>query len=421
MARTPLRVLLMTHGFPPESVGGVEQHVQGLARGLVERGQQVEIFARSSAAGEQGSLHEGDWEGCTLTRAVYRWEGMTGLLDLYRTEVMEDALRRFLAGKSFDVAHVHHLTGLSTGCLDILREAGIPTLVTLHDYWIMCPRGQMWHREGEVCTTVEPNRCASCLAPTFPAWLGNDSGPAVLTRLHDLARVTLRSATRILTPSARTIPFYAALGVPPDSIAVVENGVDTIALANVPPTTTTGPLRVGYLGTLIPSKGLDVLVDAWRTLPPGTATLQVHGNSVPYHGDDGFFDRVFSGLPPDAAVTYEGAYVGSDLPRILGGIDVLVAPALWHEAFGLTVREAQAAGRPVVVSRIGGLQDAVTDGVEGLVVPPGDPVSLAAALGDLAGRRGDLDSMGAAGRARVRGFDEMTTDLLREYRDVCRP
>ena len=66
----------------------------------------------------------------------------------------EEALRRFLFDRHFDVAHVHHLTGLSTGALAVLREHRIPTVMTLHDYWTMCPRGQMWHRDGYACESV---------------------------------------------------------------------------------------------------------------------------------------------------------------------------------------------------------------------------------------------------------------------------
>ena len=427
----PMRILLLTHGLPPESVGGVEQHVSGLAGALCAAGREVAIFARSSREGAQGSLlPEESVAGCAVTRAIYRWEGLRSLRDLYRCTVMEEALSRYLSGREFDVAHVHHMTGLSTGAVAVLQAAGIPTVVTLHDYWIMCPRGQMWHKDEHPCEQVEKDQCAACLAPMFGAWLqpgvGPGSGPAKVKEIHDLARQTLGSADRLLTPSARTIPFFARLGLDPHSIGVVENGVDTTGLAGVPPVLevpagaagAAGPLRIGYLGTLIPSKGLDVLVDAFLRLPQGVATLTVHGNAVPYHGDDGFLTRVFGRLPPGAHVRYHGPYGTGDLPELLAGIDLLVAPALWHEAFGLTVREAQAAGRAVVVSRIGGLQDAVEHGVEGLLVEPGDVGGLTDALAELAADPHRVAAMGAAARRRARGFAAMADELVRVYEDV---
>ncbi len=96
--------------------------------------------------------------------------------ELYECAVMEDALSRYLGGREFDVAHVHHMTGLSTGAVGVLQAAGIPTVVTLHDYWIMCPRGQMWHKDEHPCEQVEKDQCAACLAPLFGAWLQPGSG-----------------------------------------------------------------------------------------------------------------------------------------------------------------------------------------------------------------------------------------------------
>ena len=122
----------------------------------------------------------------------------------------------------------------------------------------------------------------------------------------------------------------------------------------------------------MPSKGLDVLIQAVMKLPKGLVELHIHGNSVPYHGDDGYLTRCFMQLQPDSSVTYHGPYSLDEMPGRIASIDVLAAPALWHEAFGLTVRESLAASRPVLVSRIGGLQDALQDRVQGRVLPPGD-------------------------------------------------
>jgi glycosyltransferase involved in cell wall biosynthesis len=199
--------------------------------------------------------------------------------------------------------------------------------------------------------------------------------------------------------------------------------VDTRALAAIPlPNPDPGrPLRIGYLGTAIPSKGLHVLVEAFQRLPQGTATLEIHGNSVPYHGEEGYLTRLLQTLGPREQVTYHGPYQTAELPRILGSVDLVVAPSLWHEAFGLTAREGLAAGRPVVVSRIGGLQDAVEDGVEGNVVPPGDVGALSAALGALAADREGLLRMAQVCRRRVRGFAAMTQELLEIYLSAREP
>lgn len=419
-----MRILLLAHGLPPDSVGGVEQHVSGLAQALVAAGHQVEVFAREGGSGPQGSLRVQQHGNPRIVRAAYRWEGVRDLDSMYACDGMAAALARWLAERSaagvrFDVAHVHHLTGMSVDSVGALRAAAVPVVLTLHDYWLMCPRGQMFHHREEACTQVELARCGECLQATFPWWLTPQNRDGEVARVHARALATLAQANALVVPSDRAISPFVALGVRRERFVVVENGVDTAALTALPaPASGPWPLRLGYFGTVMPSKGLHVLLAALARLPAGTATLAIHGNVVPYHGDQSYGTRCFSALAPRAGVTYHGPYGLGELPRLLADVDALAAPALWHEAFGLTVREALAAGRPVLLSRIGGLQDAIADGDGGRLLPPGDVGAWAAAIAELARERGQFFARAAAGRDRARGFAAMAADLVAVYRSL---
>lgn len=418
-----MRILQVTHGFPPESVGGVEQHVDGLSRALANAGQLVHVYARTSDVQlPQGGLRIEREGNPAITRVAYRWEGVDGLESMYRCNPMANALDAFLQqrkeqGERFDVAHVHHLTGMSTDSLQTLRKHGIPSVLTLHDYWLMCPRGQMWSRREEVCERVEAHRCGECLSMTFPHWVSRESGAQQATALHQRAKTILASADHLVIPSGRAIAPFAALGIDATAIDVVENGVDTDALRSLtPPPCGPGPLRLGYLGTVMPSKGLHVLIDAVLRQPANSVELHVFGNAVNYHGDETYLTRCFQRLVPKVRIVYHGPYTTEMLPAVLSQLDVVCAPALWHEAFGLTVREALAASRPILVSRVGGLQDAVSDGVEGRVLPPGDVAAWSEAIQKLAADRGAVRAMSLRAKSRARGFAEMAADLLKIYR-----
>jgi glycosyltransferase involved in cell wall biosynthesis len=143
--------------------------------------------------------------------------------------------------------------------------------------------------------------------------------------------------------------------------------------------------------------------------------LRIHGNVVPYHGDLSYGTRCLQQLQPGSGVQYFGPYGLDELPNLLAGIDVLAAPALWHEAFGLTVREALAAARPVLVSQVGGLQDAVVDGEQGYVLPPGDAGAWAGAIARLARDRNLVQRLGRTARGRARSFLTMAADLVAVY------
>lgn len=413
-----MRILLLSHGLPPESIGGVQQHVLGLAAALVAAGHDVHVFARAALPGvPEGECGATTGDNPKVTYCAYRWENVDSLDAMYESAPMAAAVRRFATAHGpFDIAHIHHLTGLSTDSVQTLRDLGLPVVLTLHDYWLFCPRGQMFHKREEVCERAPVERCAKCLQATFPWWLDQDNRSERVERVQDRARAVLQAASRLVVPSARAVPPYAALGVAAERFTVVENGVDTEALAELPAAAPhDGPLRIGYLGTLMASKGLHVAIDAMAKLPPGTATLAIHGNAVPYHGDETYLNKCFARLGPGSGVSYHGPYGLDELPQRFAAIDVLVAPALWHEAFGLTVREALAAGRPVLVSRVGGLQDAVVDGEQGFVLPPGDAEALAAAILRLARDRPLLHRMAAGARAQARSFAAMAAQLVDIY------
>ncbi|MCA8949490.1 MAG: glycosyltransferase, partial [Planctomycetes bacterium] len=204
-----MRILLLSHGLPPESVGGVQQHVVGLASALVDAGHDVRVFARATLAGTpQGERVPAAADPETddnprITYCAFRWEGVDSLDAMYTCRPMADALGQFVAerraaGEVFDVAHVHHLTGLSTDSVQTLKAAGIPVALTLHDYWLFCPRGQMFHIDHSVCTTAETARCADCLRRTFPWWLDEQNGHERVGAVHDRARAVLQAADRLI-------------------------------------------------------------------------------------------------------------------------------------------------------------------------------------------------------------------------------
>jgi glycosyltransferase involved in cell wall biosynthesis len=109
-----------------------------------------------------------------------------------------------------------------------------------------------------------------------------------------------------------------------------------------------------------------------------------------------------------------------EIPALLAELDVLVLPSLW-EGFGLVLLEAMAAGRPVVASRVGPIPEVVLHGETGLLVEPGEPEPLAAALIELLEHPTLAARLGAAGRRRVREhftLDRMVAETEALYEEV---
>ena len=383
VAASGLDIGLICQGWEPD-VGGVESHAADLARALAQRGHRCHVLCLDYGEGlEPYSTRDAERAGVAVRRMAYRYHDQSSLDDVIHNDRANDAVLAWLAETPCDLVHVHHATGFGLGALAAIDDVGQPLVMTLHDYWALCPRGQMLRHDGARCEVPEAEACGRCLAATWPHLQPDVAGAGGRTaRALDL----LRRPQRLFTPSERARAVYARAGLDPARIQVVENGVETEALADevrrlrseVP--RPEGELRLGLLGSVLPSKGALELARAFlRAEAPGL-TLEIHGNEPDYHGD-GSYVRDLRALADDhPRLRLHGAYGRGDLPRILAGLDGVAAPSRWEEVFGLTVREARAAGLPVLVSDAGGLPAVAADGQAGLVVPAEDEGAWTRAL-----------------------------------------
>src|SRR4029079_18074152 len=131
------------------------------------------------------------------------------------------------------------------------------------------------------------------------------------------------------------------------------------------------PCRLGYLGSLMVSKAPHLLVESWKQLPPEASQIAIAGRFVPYHGDDSY-QRQLAPVLSLPGVEHTGSLPNADVPRWLAGLDALVVPSIWEENSPLVIREAFAAGVPVVASKIGGIPELVTDEANALLFEPGN-------------------------------------------------
>jgi glycosyltransferase involved in cell wall biosynthesis len=213
-------------------------------------------------------------------------------------------------------------------------------------------------------------------------------------RVPWLARVVLRRARVVVAPSTALAKAARELGA--RDVAVIPSGVDVaeeIGVEDEPP-------FVLYAGRLSPEKGVLELVEAANGIP------------LVIVGDGPLREQV-----PGA----RGFVVHVELLQLYKRAAVVAVPS-YREGFGVVCAEAMAHGRPVVASAVGGLLDLVSDGVTGLLVPPGDVPALRAALVRLLADRELRRRFGEAGRERVRerfSWDAVTTSTLGAYADAC--
>lgn len=386
-----MRIVHVISAYLPYETTGTQILVRDLCRGLVARGHEVSIFTRLAGT-DYGELEvsRADWEGVPVTRITNNFADVDRFERLYTHPTIDARFEEYLAATQPDVVHVHHLTCLSTSMIDVASRRNVPVVMALLDYWMVCLRGQRIRPDDlGVCEVLDRDRCLNCLQALWPHLLPTGLR-SVVDRLLGRATAADKIAAweahirrmfdrcQVLTSLSRFHrDRFLEFGLDADRVVLAPPGIaDSLAGLRRP----TRPRRhIGFIGSVIPSKGVHVLCDAFSRLNRTDLTLHIHGEAPAFHGDTHYVDRLRQSIPPDLQVEFHGRYEHADLPRILETLDVLVVPSLWWESYCLTAREGAVAGLPVIASYLGGLEDAVDDGIV-VGFRPGDAGDLATQL-----------------------------------------
>ncbi|MCW3013017.1 MAG: glycosyltransferase [Solirubrobacterales bacterium] len=328
--------------------GGVTRHIESLARELIARGHDVRVLAPYDPCDRLSArLHRGHWPEdrpmpaylVPLGRTIgFPANGSVSNLAATPTNIIR--ARRALDEGGYDVVHVHEPVAPLIGW-DTLCSSDLPLVGTFHCY--------------------SDNGVSNGIASLIGA----------RRRLNQLK-------VRIAVSEAAAWTGQRYYG---GRYRVIPNGVDLPAAG--PATadggataTATDPLRIAFVGQAVERKGLPVLLRAFEALRehvPVELTLVGVGP-----------DDVSTVLEDQRGITALGKVDDATKDAVVREADVLCAPSLGGESFGMVLTEAFAQGTPVVASDIPGYRDVVRQGVDGVLVPRADATALAEALRDLA-------------------------------------
>jgi len=392
-------VLLISHGFPPNSIAGTEQHARAITSALGDR-YRFRVLCRDARGSEE------ERAGMLVRLPLGAKAGSVDELVDARDPVFEAAILREVEDLRPDLAHVHHWLHLSHSIVGLLAARGIPVVVTLHDYYAICARADLVRPDGTMCAGPEGGRrCADCFPPPGAVFAGESlahrakrvlsarlgRGGAMrywlLSRAESVFRARLdhmhqelERAAALICPSAALKREIASVWPDLDSrLSVLPHGIDTTWSTQV----SRGPserLRFAFVGSLTPHKGIELLLEAFRRVGQEAAELTLYGAWA--SPDPAFRERV-TRIAAETGANLRGRYEAGDLPAIYSEVDVAVMPSTWKETAGLSVLEAFAAGVPVIASNLGGLPEAVADGKDGLLFRAGDVADLAQKMQEL--------------------------------------
>jgi glycosyltransferase involved in cell wall biosynthesis len=394
-----MKALVVAHAHPAFSIGGAQVAAYNLHEGLRRRPGWSSHFL--AAVGRPVAPHS-DTPLMNLGRGPDETLFWSDAFDWSRLAVpdldgLTDHFERFLRDLRPDVVNFHHVMGFGVQALRSARRAlgDTPVVLTLHEYLPICANhGQMIRpRTGALCEAASPSACGMC----FP-----DVGAGAMLRRELFLKSFLSEVDAFVGPSRFLLDRYEAWGLPPERLAMLENGLDGGPVAPPRPLPEPGARRnrFAFFGQLNPFKGVRVLIDAVTRIPADRwgpdGVLYVFGGNLEHQPEE--FQREVRELFRAAGrrVRFMGSYKSADLPGLMRAVDWVVVPSTWWENAPVVIQEAFHHGRPVIASDIGGMREKVRDGVDGLHFQTGNPESLAERMAAA------IEDRGLWGRLRAR-------------------
>jgi glycogen(starch) synthase len=246
----------------------------------------------------------------------------------------------------------------------------------------------------------------------------NDLRSAVLKTLGgSIERWGEHSAEAVLVITPRLHRLLLSDGVDENSVHVIPPGVNP-SLFEGPfedPFSGVGKPRVLFVGRLAPQKGVGTLVEAAGLLEDPGAQILLVGDGPERKA----LERESERIGVADRLHFVGFFAHERLPAVLAHADLLVLPSLYEE-LGTVLLEAMQAALPIVASKTGGIPDVIEDGVNGLLVPPGDPEALARAIDRVLADRKLARRLSEGVQERVKDYDweVLAERVLRIYQDV---
>jgi glycosyltransferase involved in cell wall biosynthesis len=344
-------------------------------------------------------------------------------------EMMRHVLRAF----NPDLVHALHAMKLSGAALKLCYDEGLPVILTLADYWFICPRHTLLRWNNELCQGPEHDLdCLRCSHETHGVAGGRMQKVPVsilralsdaklpkplhsrfwrdidaIRRRHAYLREIVERANCVISLSEFQKEMYVRNGYDEHKIRIIHHGVETDGLkpaSRLP----ADPLELVFIGSLVYNKGAHVLVNALGRRPSAKVRLLIYGDDS---GSNSYLESLKRLAASDERVRLMGTFPTSEMGRVLETAHALAVPALWYENEPLVVKAAQYIGLPVLASNIGTLATSIQSGVNGWLIPPGDVEAWTGAIESLNPAPFHPDSS-------IKSIDDNACELFGIYEDI---
>ncbi|HWQ77155.1 MAG TPA: glycosyltransferase family 4 protein [Syntrophomonas sp.] len=369
-----MKILYTVHQFYPKWYTGTEKFVLNSAKMQQRFGNQVKVVAFGmDAPGKYDRVlgnvvyKEFIYQGVPVLE--FRYRGKEGHLnEVLVDEELKEFAQFVIDSYGPDVIHAGHIMR-TTEFVHYARHAGIPYVMSLTDFWLICLRTIMLTPQNQICS-------------------GCSNGEKCAQNCHisvDYCRTRYKQADEILQGAYMVVSpsrFLASMfekefeGL---KVRVINHGISTLYLRENPKVYgDKSSVIFCYAGSLTQHKGVHLLVKAFRELRSTNAALQIYGS-----GPEDYVRRLRSLAEGDKRIQFKGIYCADEIASVFDGCDVVIIPSTWYENYPLVLHESLISCVPVLASNIGGMSEKITDGFNGYTFRVGDADDLRGKMQDI--------------------------------------
>lgn len=382
-----MKILKVIHGYPMRYNAGSEVYSQTLCQALAER-HEVHVFTRMENPFLPDYAVKKELDPTDFRISIHNIN-INGIRnkDKYNHPEVNRVFAALLEELNPDIVHIGHLNHLSTGVVFEAKKKNIPIVFTLHDYWLMCSRGQFIQLSSknpyELCDGQNNLKCAQqCFSGRYSGIEENRKKEEVywekwVSERMEILRQIADQVDLFIAP-ARYLQdrFIQEFNLDQKKVLYRDYGFDLTRFSKRQ-REEGDPFTFGYIGTHIPAKGVHHLIQAFGLLKT-KAQLRIWGKE---RGENTpFLKEEIQNLPfeKQQSIQWMGEYHNQSIVNdVFNKVDCIVVPSIWVENSPLVIHEAQQVGVPVITADMGGMAEYVHHNINGLLFEPKNPESLA--------------------------------------------
>jgi len=412
-----MKILLVSHTFLPKYVGGTEVYTCELARELVAQGNEVEILCTDPLSRKKPySVTIKKYRGLNINVIEKNILEYKDFSQTYFDSEVDKIFTSFIDEFQPDIIHYTHLMHLSVNIVAIAAKRNIKQIATLNDFWMqthlynrVTTSGELYENYSQKQDCIELSKqlnsgskietpmdlhqfirskdktsylkaiCSKLLSrfsEPITFYLNQNQYQEMIDKRIIKIREMLFKLDLIIFPTVFLYQEFSRWGFQAKQVVISEHGIDTSLFKNFKKSASK-KIRFAFIGAIVPAKGLDVLLNAWRRIDPKDAELKIYGN----FGLDKKYSRSLKPLLSNLKnVELKGTFSPENIAQVFSEIDVLVLPSKWFENGPLVLRNSLLGKIPAIVTNLGSNPEYINHRVNGLLFINGDENDLASKL-----------------------------------------